>query len=64
MKNTVSEMKYTLEGISNRLDEAEDWISDVEDKVAENTQSKKQKEKKNNEEGPLGQHEVLATSTS
>ena len=35
-----SEMKSTLEGINNKLDETEDQMSDLEDKVAENTQSK------------------------
>ena len=40
-------MKNTLEGFNSRLDEAEDQISKVEDKVAENTQTEQQKEKKN-----------------
>ena len=42
MKNTVSEMKNTLEGITIRPDEAEDWISELEDKVERNTQAEKQ----------------------
>ena len=37
MKNAISEIKNTLEGINSRLDEAEDFISDLEDKVEENT---------------------------
>ena len=37
IKNTASEMKNMLEGL-NRLDEAEDQISDLVDRVAENTQ--------------------------
>ena len=45
MKYTITEMKNTLEGINRRLDEAGDRISDLEDKVAENTQSEQQKEK-------------------
>ena len=36
MKNTVSEVKITLEGI-NRLDKDMDQISDLDDKVEENT---------------------------
>ena len=36
MKNTVSEVKITLEG-TNRLDKDMDQISDLEDKVEENT---------------------------
>ena len=47
IKKSQSEMKNTLEGINSRLGEAEDRISDFEDKVAENTQSDQQKEKKN-----------------
>ena len=31
--NTINEMMNTLEGINNKLDEAEDWIRDLEDKV-------------------------------
>ena len=38
MKNTIFEMKSTLERI-NRLDEAKDQISDIEDGVVEDTQS-------------------------
>ena len=30
MKNTISEMKTTLEGINSSLDEAEDQTSDLE----------------------------------
>lgn len=37
--NTVTEMKYTLEGINSRLYKAENQISDFENKVMENTQS-------------------------
>ena len=32
MKNTISEIKYILEGIASRLDEAEDQISELGDK--------------------------------
>ena len=39
-KNTISEMN-TLEGTKSRLDEAENQISKVEDKVEINTHSKK-----------------------
>ena len=30
IKNTISELKNTVEGIKSRLDEAEDWIIDLE----------------------------------
>ena len=33
MKNAISKIKTILEGIKNSLDEVEDWISDLEDKV-------------------------------
>ena len=42
MNNTISEIKYTLEGINSRLDDAEDRISGLEDKVAEHTYSEHQ----------------------
>ena len=42
MENIICEMK-TREGISNKLDEAEAQIRDLEDKVAEHTQSEQQK---------------------
>ena len=35
----ITEMKNTSGGINSRLDEMEDQIRDLEDKVAENTQS-------------------------
>ena len=39
-------MKNTLERIKSRLDEAGDWISELEDKVrGKNTQKEKQTEK-------------------
>ena len=37
-------MENTLEEINSRLNEAEDWISNLEDKVSENTQSEQKKE--------------------
>ena len=39
-------MKNILEGINSRLDEAEDWISDLEDRVTENTQLEQENENK------------------
>ena len=37
MKNTITEMKTTLEGINRRITEAEEWISDLEDRMMEFT---------------------------
>ena len=39
-------MKHIPDGINIRLDEARDQISDLEDKVAKNTQLEQHKEKK------------------
>ena len=39
-------MKNTLKGINSRLDEAENWISILKDKVVENTQSEQQQKTK------------------
>ena len=44
IKKDQSEMKNSLEGVNGRVNKAEDWISDLADEVAENTQSERQKE--------------------
>ena len=41
MKNKITEVKNTLEGIDSRITEAEEWISDLEDTVVEITASEK-----------------------
>ena len=53
MRNTISELKTTVEGIKSRLDEAEDQISELEGKVGKNTQKEQEKEKRlgKNKEG-------------
>ena len=53
MKKTISELKNTVEGIKSRLDEAEDWISELQGKVEISTQNEHEKEKRlrKNEEG-------------
>jgi len=35
MNNTITEMKNTLEGISSRITEMEEWINDLEDRMVE-----------------------------
>ena len=52
MKNIISEMKNTVEGIKSRLDEA-DKISDLENMVEKKTQNEQEKEKRlrKNKEG-------------
>ena len=47
MKNSLTEKKNTFPEINSRVDKAEDQIKDLEDQGAENTQSKQQKEKRN-----------------
>ena len=51
MNNTIIEMKNTLEGISSRKTEAEEQISDLEDRTVEFTAAEhnKQKRMKKNE---------------
>ena len=46
MNNTITGMKNTLEGIDNRITEAEEWISDLEDKIVEITTTEQNKEKR------------------
>ena len=46
MKNIITEMKNTLEGINSTVGKAEDQISNLADKVVENTKPKQQKEKR------------------
>ena len=45
MNNTKTEMKTTLEGINSRITEAEERISDLEDKMVEFTAAEQSKEK-------------------
>ena len=45
MKNTVTEMKNTLEIIKSRINEAE-WISDLEDRMVKITATEQNKEKR------------------
>ena len=39
-------MKNTLEGINSRITEAEEWISDLEDRMVEFTATEQNKEKR------------------
>ena len=45
VNNTITEMKNTLEGISSRITEAEEWRSDLEDRMVEFTAMEQNKEK-------------------
>ena len=44
MNNTINEIKNSLEGINSRKTEAEEWISDLEDKIVEITTAEQNKE--------------------
>ena len=46
MSNTITEIKNTLEGINSRITEAEEWISELEDKTVEITAREQNKEKR------------------
>ena len=43
LKNIITEMKNTLEGINNRLNDTDGCIRHLEDRIMKNTQSEKQK---------------------
>ena len=50
MNNKITEMKTTLEGINSRITEAEEQISDLEDRMVEfiaNGQNKEKRKKRN-----------------
>ena len=44
MINTINEIKNSLEGINSRITEAEEQISDLEDKIVEITTAEQNKE--------------------
>ena len=46
MMNNMNEIKNSLEGINSRKTEAEEWISDLEDKIVEITTAEHNKEKR------------------
>ena len=46
MNNTINEIKNSLEGINSRINEAEERISDWEDKIVEITTAEQNKEKR------------------
>ena len=44
--NTITEIKNTLERINSRISEAEEWISELEDKMVEITSEEQNKVKR------------------
>ena len=59
MQNTIKEIKNLLEATNSRIQEAEEWINEVEDRLVEITDAewKREKRSKRNEESlrELGQ---------
>ena len=47
MNNTINGMKNTLEIVNSRINETEEQISVLEDRMLENTATEKKKEKQN-----------------
>ena len=45
MKNTILEMKNSLEGQNSRADDTEKWISELEERLEEITQVNREKKK-------------------
>ena len=45
IKNAIYEINNTLEGRNSRLDEVENWISDLEDKVEKSLKQSREKKK-------------------
>ena len=45
MNNTIHKIKHSLNGINSRITEAEERISDLEDKIVEITSAEQNKEK-------------------
>ena len=43
MNNTINEIKNSVVGINSRITEAEEWISDLEDKIGEITTTEQNK---------------------
>ena len=46
MNNAITEIKSSLEGTNNRITEAEDMISQVEDRMVEINEAERKKEKR------------------
>ena len=46
MNNTINEIKNSLEGINSGITDAEEWITDLEDKIVEITTAGQNKEKR------------------
>ena len=46
INNTINEIKNSLEGINSRITEADEWISDLEEKIVEITTAEQNNKKR------------------
>lgn len=46
MNNAINEIRNTLEATNSRIMEAEDWISEIEDRMVDINESERKKEKR------------------
>ena len=46
MNNEINEIRNTLEATNSRIMQAEDWISEIEDRMVEIKESERKKEKR------------------
>lgn len=53
MQNTVVERKNTLEGINSKWNDTEEWISELEDRVVEITETANNNKKDKKNWGPI-----------
>ena len=60
MNNKINDTKISLQGFNIRITEADEWISDLEDKIVEITTAEQNKEKRmkriKDSLRPLGQY--------
>ena len=45
IENSIAEIKTNLEAMNSRLNDREEWVSELEDRIMKITQSEQQKEK-------------------
>ena len=57
MKNTITKMQSALEEINSTLNDTEEWISKLKDRVVKITEAEEMKRKKNKKKG--GQYKRL-----
>ena len=62
MKDTKNEIKNTLDGMKRRLEEAKEWISDLEEQIVESYQAEQMREKYMEKENDVG-NSVTPSST-